>query len=80
MSRIMLALLMGVGVATHVYVKVNSPNPQWLIYMTNQVETISKVLSKHYQGIALLAIHYILYAWLVLLAKCRYWLASFFPL
>ena len=53
----MLALLMGVGVATHVYVKVNSPNPQWLIYMTNQVKTISKVLSKHFQGIALLAIH-----------------------
>ena len=37
MSRVVLALLMSVGVGTHVYHKVNSPNPEWLIYMTNQV-------------------------------------------
>ena len=37
MSRVVLALLMGVGVVAHVYRKVNSPNPKWLIYMTNQV-------------------------------------------
>jgi len=36
--RVVLALLMGVGVATHVYLKVNTPNPKWLIWMTNQVK------------------------------------------
>ena len=34
----MLALVMGTGVAAHVYLKVTSPNPKWLIFMTNQVE------------------------------------------
>merc|ERR1712130_227463 len=56
--RVVLALLMGVGVVTHVYLKVNSPYPNWPIFMTNQ-------------GIALLAIYYILQACLVLWAKCR---------
>ena len=41
-------------------------------------ESFSKVSSKYFQGIALLAIHYILHAWLVLWTKSRYWLASFF--
>ena len=40
MSRVMLALLMSVGVGTHVYLKVNTQNPQWLIYMTNQVRIL----------------------------------------
>ena len=34
----MLALVMGTGVAAHVYLKATSPNPKWLIFMTNQVE------------------------------------------
>ena len=42
--RVVLALLMGVGVVTHVYLKVNSPNPNWLIFMTNQVRIHSKHL------------------------------------
>ena len=37
-SRVMLALVMGTGVAAHVYLKVTSPNPKWLIFMTNQVQ------------------------------------------
>ena len=40
MSRVVLALLMSVGVGTHVYLKVNTQNPQWLIYMTNQVRIL----------------------------------------
>jgi len=60
--RVMLALVMGTGVAAHVYLKVTSPNPKWLIFMTNQ-------------GMALLALHYILHAWLVLRAK--HWGSTF---
>jgi len=54
--RVVLAVLMGVGVVAHVYL--NTPSPKWLIYMTDQ-------------GITLLAIHYVLHAFLVLWAKCR---------
>ena len=42
MSRVVLALLMSVGVGTHVYLKVNTQNPQWFIYMTNQVGILFK--------------------------------------
>ena len=50
MSRVVLALLMGVGVVSHVYVKVNSPNPNWLIYMTNQVKIHFKSVVKTFPG------------------------------
>ena len=42
LSRVVLALLMSVGVGTHVYLKVNTQNPQWFIYMTNQVGILFK--------------------------------------
>ena len=50
MSRVMLALLMSVGVGTHVYLKVNTQNPQWLIYMTNQVRIHYKSIVKIFRG------------------------------
>ena len=34
---------MGVGVVAHVYLKVNSPFPNWPIFMTNQVRTRIKL-------------------------------------
>merc|ERR1719264_698118 len=39
--------------------------------MTNQVGILFKSIVQIFQGIALLALHYILHAWLVLWAKCR---------
>ena len=50
MSRVVLALLMSVGVGTHVYHKVNSPNPEWLIYMTNQVGILFKSIVQIFPG------------------------------
>ena len=50
MSRVVLALLMSVGVVTHVYLKVNSPKPKWVIYMTNQVGIHFKSIVKIFPG------------------------------
>ena len=50
MSRVVLALLMSVGVGTHIYLKVNTQNPQWLIYMTNQVGILFKSFVKTFPG------------------------------
>ena len=50
MSRVVLALLMSVGVGTHVYLKVNSPKPKWVIYMTNQVGIHFKSIVKIFPG------------------------------
>ena len=71
LSRVVLAALMGVGVVAHVYL--NTPSPKWLIYMTDQVLITSNTLLDKtlFQGITLLAIHYVLHAFLVLWAKCR---------
>jgi len=48
--RVVLALLMSVGVGTHVYLKVNSPNPEWVIYMTNQVGILFKSIVQIFPG------------------------------
>ena len=71
LPRVVLAVLMGVGVVAHVYL--NTPSPKWLIYMTDQVLIPSNTLLDKtlFQGITLLAIHYVLHAFLVLWAKCR---------
>ena len=50
MSRVVLALLMSVGVGTHVYLKVNTQNPQWFIYMTNQVGILFKSIVQIFPG------------------------------
>ena len=41
---------MGTGVAAHVYLKVTSPNPKWLIFMTNQVEIHLKQRTCSFSG------------------------------
>ena len=46
----MLALVMGSGVAAHVYLKVTSPNPKWLIFLTNQVEIHLKQRTCSFSG------------------------------
>ena len=45
-SRVVLALLMSVGVVA----KVNTQNPQWVIYMTNQVGIHFKSIVKMFPG------------------------------
>ena len=53
MSRVVLALLMSVGVVTHVYLKVNTvkvKDPKWLIYLTNQVRIHYKSIFKTFPG------------------------------
>ena len=50
MSRVVLALLMSVGVVAHVYLKVNTQNPQWFIYMTNQVGILFKSIVQIFPG------------------------------
>ena len=56
--RVILALLMLAGVLAHVITTADTLGSKWLIYMTNQ-------------GISLLTIHYILYAFLVVFATLR---------
>ena len=41
---------MGTGVAAHVYLKATSPNPKWLIFMTNQVEIHLKQRTCSFSG------------------------------
>ena len=51
--RVVLALLMSVGVVTHVHLKLNTDkvkDPKWLIYLTNQVVIHYKSSVKTFPG------------------------------
>ena len=51
--RVVLALLMSVGVVTHVHLKLNTDkvkDPKWLIYLTNQVRIHYKSIVKTFPG------------------------------